>query len=193
MLHLEGLVAFGDPRDGVVRGLAYPRIHVVGTAGSKDEVALTLDVDLYRAAVERAEVLVNDGQRRLGGISKRSRGCAPGSGWRRRRTRASSPAAADPARLPAVGRGGVASRESVAGEFSCPAGNSSVLSVTAFLGPVPCVAPRLRAYVMIIANTISSLVNSGEGSRYPDPAGVVPGGRTELLVTKRLLLKVNPR
>ncbi|MET3174083.1 UNVERIFIED_ORG: hypothetical protein ABIB52_001929 [Arthrobacter sp. UYCu721] len=57
-------------------------------------------------------------------------------------------------------------------------------------------APHLRADVMIIANTISSLANGSEGARravlaplFPDSAGA----RTGVLVTKRLLLKVNPR
>ncbi|MET3162710.1 UNVERIFIED_ORG: hypothetical protein ABIB19_001112 [Arthrobacter sp. UYEF10] len=49
---------------------------------------------------------------------------------------------------------------------------------------------------MIIANTISSLVNRSEGARRAARAALFPdssGAQTGVLVTKRLLLKVNPR
>jgi len=57
-------------------------------------------------------------------------------------------------------------------------------------------APRLRAGVMIIANTISSLANRSEDAHPPVLALPFPdcaGTQTGVLVTKRLLLKVNPR
>jgi hypothetical protein len=49
------------------------------------------------------------------------------------------------------------------------------------------------AGVMIIANTISSLVISREKQPPRGPGGAGWGPPTELLVTKRLLLNLNPR
>ncbi|BCW19600.1 hypothetical protein NtRootA9_23080 [Arthrobacter sp. NtRootA9] len=66
-----------------------------------------------------------------------------------------------------------------------------------FLAPVPCMAPRSRAGVMIIANTISTLVKTCGGG--PQGALRLHAGRgihaPELgfVVTKRLPLELNPR
>ena len=102
-----------------------------------------------------------------GGISKRSRGWAPGQRLAQAlRSTATSAAAAAPGLLGtgAALRGGGLLGSAGGGRFSWPCVDGFFRLVShCFLVPVPCVAPRLRAGVMIIANTISSLVNSREG------------------------------
>jgi hypothetical protein len=80
----------------------------------------------------------------------------------------------------------------IPGISGCRRGRVRVVSHW-FWGPVPCVAPPLRAGVMIIANTISRLVTASRSHRR---AARRQGARMATKgppVTKRLLLKANPR
>jgi len=61
------------------------------------------------------------------------------------------------------------------------------------VGPVRCMAPLLRAGVMIIANTISSLVNTRGRAVCGSRPRHHHGARSGAVVTKPLLLKLNPR